>query len=492
MILSFHFIFIVVLPSVFCGHILITPDALTPPTLSLSNETTPRSDAIHPLSVFQGYLTSPAHRHLTPLDPLQIPLYFPPFRNYHWRHFLQKFQQDRECISTDALTNQGKLDIRLVRQAEPEWYRLTRNIWFESVKRRSRVGAKMVWRVFFPNCKLGTINLLPGTNRSDYHIRTKPFVFVPKGKIISSLKNGKGRRSLPSDSVVVHIFSEQSTHPSNPLLIYVQFDKKQRAIKNEHHDALFSIMAFKRTVDRNRPIAPLLPFESSPEMLVDWGKLARATYMDNPNQELIDTAEERLLVKRRLLDHARMRAIPNYDLVVKSIHSSADFLLIPGIPLADIKSHDPPIPQSMVTFPNPILVLKFPHASKLIATHEQHFHYHPQHQHTLTVPSQVQDEHLAYLLDFSYDYSSLNQAIEEMISPKSVKRILSRALPYSQEELEEIYQNANFPDWYLTTIKRPKPLHPSKESVMEKEFKQKEVHDALRSSRRDGRSAIIY
>ena len=365
-------------------------------------------------------------------------LNFLPFQNYHWPHFLQAFQQDRECISAGTVSGEGKLDVRLVRQAEPEWYRLTRNIWFESVKRQSMAGAEQVWQVFFPGCTLRILNLPPKLRKSKCRVYQKPFVFIPKGQCISRL--GTTDFSLPFDSMVVHIFSGKRKSPSNPLLIYVQFDRRQPRVKREHYEALSAITAYRRSTDRAALTAPLLPFESSPEMLIEWGKMARATYMGNPKPDFLDMIHGKEVARRGVRPSAELKAIPNDDFTVTSIHSSADFLLIPGIPLAELAPddfHGPDNPQPVLKFSEPTLVLKFPHASTLITAHEQSFHYHRQRQHTLSFTSQVQGTHLAYLLHFHYDYSSLNSAIEEMIATQPGKRIPPEAaLPYTQGRVE--------------------------------------------------------
>ena len=219
-------------------------------------------------------------------------------------------------------------------------------------------GANQVWQLFFPRCQLDIMDLSPEAIKEGYHIHQRPFVYIPRGNAIATVAGEE--RSLLVDSVIVHVFPKKEADERKHLLIYVAFDRNQGNVSREHYYALTSIMAFKRTFDRKLSVVefkepdysvskkqtptlkfghslarePLLPFEASPEMLVDWGKLAHATYMHNPQPDFLDKIHGRDVTRRSPSMHAQIDVIPNDELEVKSIHTSRDFLLLPGIPLA--------------------------------------------------------------------------------------------------------------------------------------------------------------
>ena len=279
--------------------------------------------------------------------------------------------------------------------------------------------------------------------------------------------------------------SPPSWHSSGPLtakLSVVEFKEPDYSVSKKQTPTL----KFGHSLARE----PLLPFEASPEMLVDWGKLAHATYMHNPQPDFLDKIHGRDVTRRSPSMHAQIDVIPNDELEVKSIHTSRDFLLLPGIPLAITASSRHP--QTALGFPGPALVLDFPHADRLIAAHGQSFRYNPHYQHTLNVPENAPNilrkasgEYSACMLHFTYNYSAMNEAINEMIKSRQY-RPSSRLRPFYENELESVYARSNFPEEYLVRVGRLKSRSLKMETVVKKD-----IPDPLTNTRTDARRAAV-
>src|SRR5262249_50740992 len=105
------------------------------------------------------------------LDPLRIPLYIHPCRNFHWPIFRGAFERAAELRTESTEGGEGKMDMAKRRLAEPEWYRAVRNIWYRAIRATSASdeaetgpgnlmdGLEQFVQLFFPASRLRVVLL---------------------------------------------------------------------------------------------------------------------------------------------------------------------------------------------------------------------------------------------------------------------------------------------------------------------------------------------
>ena len=406
------------------------------------------------------------------LDPLRVPLYILPRRNFHWPIFRRAFECVAELRTESTEGREGEMDMEMRRLAEPEWYRAVRNIWYRAIRTttepREAESSSLAMdklerfvQLFFPASRLRTV-LLWDMHRSPSSspkgaveggeqveiVHERPmFSFVAAGMPLFSVRGSSGRElsfTSERDSVVVHRFNPTGMRPRNsPIVICIEFDDRQLDIHRSLHSQLNSerhsaLSAFEDYSE--------LPFESFPWSLRRWSQWMLGMYDDAVRKYEVSRlpVHSPKSVFLRALPYADIDfAIANSQLpLIVRVSSKRGDVVPPEVPIMHLQTDTisaslPKLPQTLhqkvATLRSPALILAFAYADEMMSrnghlmTYDAGWHYSLD---TSSHPFRCSSKDpFAVILAFNYDEKKINGVAERATAvPREADIVVQQTL----------------------------------------------------------------